>query len=97
MDPEIRMQSRILRLKHFGYFLAYGAWFGGVVLFIMYRLKSDDMSSLEKEAEERIRIQKAVKELQKHNLNDNSKLSRNRDWKDKLASITIWECKVYLY
>lgn len=52
-------------MKHFGYFLGYAAWFGGVVLFIMYRLKSDDMSSLEKEAEERIKIQKAVKELQR--------------------------------
>jgi hypothetical protein len=50
------MQSRILRLKHFGYFLAYAGWFTGVVLFIMYRLRSDDLDTLEKEAEERIEI-----------------------------------------
>ncbi|KAL4472677.1 hypothetical protein ABPG74_018626 [Tetrahymena malaccensis] len=78
LDPEIRMQSRILRLKHFGYFLAYAAWFGGVVMFIMYRLRSDDLSSLEKEAEERIRIQKAVKELQKQNKIDELKSVKNQ-------------------
>ena len=40
-------------------------WFAGVVLFIMYRLKGDDLEQLEKEAEDRIRINKAIKEMQK--------------------------------
>lgn len=52
-----------MRLKHTGYFLLYTGWFAGVVLFIMYRLKSDDLDQMEKEAEERIRISKAVKAL----------------------------------
>lgn len=36
-----------------------------VVLFIMYRLRSDDLETLEKEAEERIKLSKAAKELKK--------------------------------
>ncbi|KRX00443.1 hypothetical protein PPERSA_03176 [Pseudocohnilembus persalinus] len=63
LEPELRMQSRKLRLQHMGYFMLYGAWFAGVILFIMYRLKSDDLDQMEKEAEERLRIQRAVKEL----------------------------------
>ena len=31
----------------------YMAWFSGIVLFIMYRLKGDDLAVMEKEAEER--------------------------------------------
>ena len=58
------MQTRELRMKHIGYFLLYSGWFAGVVLFIMYRLKSDDLDQLEKEAEERIKISKAVREMQ---------------------------------
>ena len=44
-------------------------WYVGVgitiilVLFIMYRLRSDDLESLEAEAEERIKLSKAAKEL----------------------------------
>ena len=50
------MQSRELRMKHIGYGLAYTSWFVGVILFIMYRLRGDDLDQLEKEAEERIKI-----------------------------------------
>ena len=46
-----------------GYFLLYMGWFSGVVLFIMYRLRSDDLEQLEKEADDRIRMSKAVREL----------------------------------
>ena len=62
LDPEIRMQSRSLRAKNLGYLMLFMAWYTGVgkqiklVLFIMYRLKSDDLDTLEKEAEERIKI-----------------------------------------
>jgi hypothetical protein len=31
----------------------YIAWFAGIVLFVMYRLKGDDLDLMEKEAEER--------------------------------------------
>lgn len=34
----------------------YLAWFSGIVLFIMYRLKSDDLDTMEKEAEARFYI-----------------------------------------
>lgn len=56
MEPEIRMQSRRLRMKNLGYLLLFTAWNVGVITFIMYRMKSDDLEDLEKEAYERIQF-----------------------------------------
>ena len=65
------MQSRTLRLKNIGYLSLFVGWYTGVskniilVMFIMYRLRSDDLETLEKEAEERIQLNKKMKELKK--------------------------------
>ena len=56
------MQSRKLRLKNAGYLGLFMLWYAGCVSFIMYRLKSDDLESLEKEAYERVRIKQQVRE-----------------------------------
>ena len=64
LDPEIRMQSREIRLKNFGYQMAFMARYAGVMLFISYRLRSDDLDTLEKEAEERIMLNRQIKQLQ---------------------------------
>lgn len=53
----MRLQPRKVRAKNFGYLLLFSAWYSGVVLFIMYRLRSDDLEQLEKEAELKIRQQ----------------------------------------
>lgn len=64
-EDEYKMQSRELRLKNLGWMMAYMAWFGGVIAFIMYRLKSDDLDDMEKQAQEKIRINRRIKELNK--------------------------------
>lgn len=60
VDEEIQMQPRDVRMKSIGYGLMFLAWYVGATLFIMYRLKGDDMSSLEKEAKERERRKKEL-------------------------------------
>lgn len=55
MEEELQMQPRDVRMKNIGYGLMFLSWYVGATLFIMYRLKGDDMSSLEKEAKERER------------------------------------------
>lgn len=62
LDPELKPQTRRIRLKNLGYGLAFCAWYFGCMYFIMYRLRSDDLETLEKEAEERIRIKRMVEE-----------------------------------
>ena len=57
------MQSRRLRFRNLGYLTLFLGWYTGVIMFIMYRLKSDDLETLEKEAEERIRLKKQVENL----------------------------------
>ena len=52
-------------MKNFLYFIGYCTWFATATGFIMYRLKSDNLETLEKEAEERIRINRAIKEMNK--------------------------------
>lgn len=66
LDPEPKMQSRIIRLKNFGYLMAFMAWYVTAVLFITYRLRSDDLDTLEKEAEERIRLNENLKTLNRN-------------------------------
>ena len=67
LDPELKMQSRSLRLKNFGYFMAFLTWYTTSILFITYRLRSDDLETMEKEAQERIRINEELKSLNRNN------------------------------
>lgn len=53
LDEELKPQTRELRLKHAFYFTVYMSWFAGVILFIMYRLGSDEIGEMEKIAQER--------------------------------------------
>jgi len=62
LDPELRPQARKVRFKNFGYGLLFVGWYVGVMYFIMYRLRSDDLDTLEKEAQERIKIRQIVRE-----------------------------------
>ena len=59
------MQTREIRLKNLFYLTIYMAWSAGIILFIMYRLKSDDLETLELEAEAKIQIQEKINRLQK--------------------------------
>lgn len=52
-DEELKMQPRALRFRHFMYFMGFAAWYIAVNLFIMYRMKGDDLDSLEKEVQQR--------------------------------------------
>jgi hypothetical protein len=56
LEEEIRLQPRKIRFKNIMYLGLFTAWYAGVVLFIMYRLRSDDLDRLEAEAYERIKI-----------------------------------------
>jgi hypothetical protein len=47
------MQPRDIRFKNIGYGLMFLAWYIGATLFIMYRLKGDDLDVLEKEVKNR--------------------------------------------
>jgi len=62
LDPELRPQTRKVRFKNFGYGVLFLGWYVGVMYFIMYRLRSDDLDTLEKEAQDRIKIRKMVRE-----------------------------------
>ena len=59
------MQSRQIRAKNFGLLMLFMGWNVVAVSFIAYRLRSDDLDLMEKEAEERIRIAKSIKEQNK--------------------------------
>ena len=61
IDEEVKMQPRKIRFKNAAYLAMFGVWYTGIVLFIMYRLRSDDLELLEIEAEERIKISKLGK------------------------------------
>ncbi len=53
-----KMQPRKIRLKNTAYLLGFMAWNVGVMMFVMYRVRGDDLSDLEKEAKERINLSK---------------------------------------
>jgi hypothetical protein len=40
-------------MKNFAYGMMFLAWYVGASLFVMYRLKGDDLDSLEKEVKQR--------------------------------------------
>ena len=48
VEEEMQLQPREVRMKSIGYGLMFLAWYVGATLFIMYRLKGDDLSNLEK-------------------------------------------------
>ncbi len=52
-DEEIKLQPRDIRTKHFFYGMGFLVWYVGITLFIMYRMKGDDLDLLEKEAKKR--------------------------------------------
>ena len=66
------MQPRKIRFKNIGYLMLFSVWYTGVVLFIMYRLRSNDLDLLEAEAEERIKISK----IGKANSNNNAQIDK---------------------
>lgn len=66
MDPEPKMQTRVIRLKNWGYLMAFMAWYTTAILFITYRLRSDDLETMEKEAEERIRLNETIKKMNRN-------------------------------
>ncbi len=57
LEEEVRLQPRKVRVRNLGYLLLFSAWYSGVVLFIMYRLRSDDLEQLEQEAARKLRDQ----------------------------------------
>ncbi|CAD8132725.1 unnamed protein product [Paramecium octaurelia] len=61
LDEELKPQSRELRLKNAFYFCIYMGWFAGVILFVMYRLGSDEIGDMERSAKERIRLRESLK------------------------------------
>ncbi len=50
------MKSRSVRAKIWMYGMMFMAWYVGVTLFIMYRMRGDDLDLLEKEALRRKKI-----------------------------------------
>jgi hypothetical protein len=57
-DDEPQMKTRSVRLKIWWYGFLFAAWYAGVTLFIMYRMRGDDLDLLEKEAYRRQKVKK---------------------------------------
>lgn len=55
------LHPRDIRIKSWLSMLAYISWYGAVFAFIAYRLNSDDLDTLEKEARQQSEIQKKIK------------------------------------
>ena len=62
-EHEPKLQKRSVRAKSLGYLGLFMVWYCGVVTFIMYRVKGDDLENLEKEAQERIEFAQKMKEF----------------------------------
>lgn len=62
-DNEPKMQNRKVRFTSLFYLMGFMTWYVGVVLFIMYRVKGNDLDELEMEAKEKIRISNISKEM----------------------------------
>ena len=54
------MQPRDVRMKNFMYGMMFLAWYVLASLFVMYRLKGDDLDNLEKEVKAR---EKRIKDI----------------------------------
>lgn len=61
-EDEPQMKSRKVRLKIWWYGFLFACWYVGVTLFIMYRMRGDDLDLLEKEAKRRDLIRKEFSE-----------------------------------
>jgi hypothetical protein len=59
-DEELKLQPREVRFKNWTYLSLFMMWYLGVTLFIMYRMKGDDLEELNKAAEERLRRKKEI-------------------------------------
>lgn len=57
------MQNRKQRFTSLFYLMGFMTWYLGVMFFIMYRVKGNDLDDLEKEAKEKIRISNISKEF----------------------------------
>lgn len=57
------MQPRNLRATHFMYGMLFLTWYVGATLFIMYRMKGDDLDSLEREVKKREQRKKELESL----------------------------------
>ena len=57
------MQPRLIRLKNWGLLGMFMAWNLGIMFFIAYRLKSDDLEQMEAEAQQRINLKHRVQAL----------------------------------
>ena len=57
------MQPRLIRLKNWGLLGMFMAWYAGIMFFIAYRLKSDDLEKMEAEAQQRINLKEKVKAI----------------------------------
>jgi hypothetical protein len=57
-DDEPQLKPRKVRLKIWWYGFLFACWYVGVTLFIMYRMRGDDLDLLEKEARRRQHIKK---------------------------------------
>ena len=66
IEDEIRMQPRKIRAKNIGYMGCFLAWYIGCGMFIMNRLRGDDLEILEVEAKERIQLEKMIKKNQRN-------------------------------
>ena len=62
-DHVPKMQTRSVRLKSLFYMSLFMSWYVGVVLFIMYRVRGDDLDDLELEAMESVRVKNLHKEM----------------------------------
>mmetsp|Transcript_14176 Transcript_14176/g.20727 ORF Transcript_14176/g.20727 Transcript_14176/m.20727 type:complete len:125 (+) Transcript_14176:38-412(+) len=60
--PQHSLHPREVRVKTWLAFMGYLGWYVGVFLFIAYRLSSDDLDTLEKEARHQIEMRKKIKE-----------------------------------
>lgn len=58
------MKPRAVRAKIWWYGFLFGCWYVGVTLFIMYRMRGDDLDLLEKEARRRQSIRKEFTEAE---------------------------------
>jgi len=54
------MQPRKIRMLNVGYLGLFLCWYIGAGMFIMNRLRGDDLEILEKEAKDRIEFQKQI-------------------------------------
>lgn len=68
MENEVKMQPRKIRLQNMGWLSMFLLYYIGAGMFIMNRLRGDDLDILEKEAKERIEFNKRIGVQSKDNV-----------------------------